>query len=410
MLPKRRALAEIQNGDQNESTTLPEGVRLPQGIGSESLQKLSESLPSETLENQEDDSFELPTSRASVTPLPHKRGFSHLGSPIEIQEKLQEVGYECVPSLATHLSLCLSTPVNRVKSMLLEGPSGAGKSFLAKSIATIAGARLEVLSCYSGMRTENLIESPSTLALASAMANVNDAKPENLLNLGILSRVFLASQSEPVVLLVDELDKPDSSIDTFFLGPIQDGVIWLESRPPIRANLNNLLIFFTKNFNRKIDEALLRRVHPVILEYLNASLEVKILSSFCHPILVRNLVGIADRMRNNRGAYGFERPPAPEELLLAGHYVMRLLQWEIMDFDSIAASIWSIVAKSEHDRAVLEHMMRFHPDFMDPLEPDGKNLTRDQVLRRFGREVLKDIVEDPLAEERARAELEYGAS
>lgn len=66
-----------------------------------------------------------------------------------------------------------------------------------------------------------------------------------------------------MILLIDELDKPDSSIDTFFLGPIQDARIWLESREPIDANINNLVLMFTKNWNRTLDEALLRRVHPV---------------------------------------------------------------------------------------------------------------------------------------------------
>ncbi|MBN8550536.1 MAG: AAA family ATPase, partial [Deltaproteobacteria bacterium] len=203
-------------------------------------------------------------------------GFTDLGTPRQLAEKLSHVGYQCLPFLAVQVALLLNTKSSRIRSLLLEGPSGCGKSFFAKSLAKISGAELMCLSCYKGMPTQNLIESPSTLAMANAMVGKMEGKTEELMNLGILSRAYLASRKHPVILLVDELDKPDSSIDTFFLGPIQDARIWLESRAPIDANVDNLLIIFTKNWNRTLDEALLRRVHPIKMTYLDSTLERKI--------------------------------------------------------------------------------------------------------------------------------------
>jgi hypothetical protein len=324
-----------------------------------------------------------------------KPGFDHVGLPEELSEKLGKVGYQCLPYLAVQISLLLNTPSTKIRSLLLEGPSGCGKSFMAKSLAQICGAELMCLSCYKGMPTANLIESPSTLAMANAMAGKGGADSNALMNLGVLSRAYLKSQEKPVILLIDELDKPDSAIDTFFLGPIQDARIWLESRPPIDANVGNLLLIFTKNFNRPLDEALLRRVHPIKMTYLDSTLERKILSPHCHPQLVANLVGIADRMRNSGGSYAFERPPAPEELLTAGHYVTRLLEWGMNDFAFVGKSIWAIISKSEHDRSVLEHMMRYHPDFMDPLVPDSRNAPIEAIHARLGRVILSSIIDDP---------------
>lgn len=336
---------------------------------------------------------------------------SHLsvGTPPELIQKLESVGYQCMPFVAVQLSLLLSAPTDRVRSLLLEGPSGCGKSYLAKSLAKVTGAELMCLSCYKGMPTQNLIEMPSTLAMVNAMVGKADADPTAILNLGILSRAYLLSQKKPVILLIDELDKPDGAIDTFFLGPIQDAKIWLESRPPVEANVNNFLMIFTKNFNRTIDDALMRRVHPIKMTYLDSSLERKILAPHCHPVLVENLVGLADRMRSADGSYRFERPPAPEELLTAGHYVSLLLQWGCTDFQFIGKSVWCILAKSEHDRAVLDHMLRFHHDYMDPLKPDGRNCQFEDIQARLGRIILKNIVKDPLEEQRARAwkEMEY---
>lgn len=334
-------------------------------------------------------------------------GFHNLGTPPELIEKLDQVGYQCLPFLAVQLSLLLATPTSKIRALLLEGPSGCGKSFMAKSLAKITGAELMCLSCYKGMPTQNLIESPSTLGMAKAMAGKGD--DIEIMNLGILSRAYMLSQEKPVILLVDELDKPDTAIDTFFLGPIQDSRIWLESREPIDANPSNLLLIFTKNFNRKLDDALLRRCHPITMTYLDSTLERKILSPHCDPQLVSNLVGIADRMRNSDGSYQFERPPAPEELLSTGHYITQLLEWGLQDFSFIGKSIWNILSKSDHDRAVLEHMLRYHPDFMDPLEPDGRNAPIESVYARLGREVLKKIIADPDEHRRKEAwnNLEY---
>ena len=333
-------------------------------------------------------------------------GFQSVGDPSQLIEKLNKVGYHCMHYLAVQISLLLNTPTdNRIRGLMLEGPSGCGKSYMAKSLAKITGAEMLVLSCYKGINTANLIEAPSTLAMVNAMAGVAGAtdNPQEMMNLGILSRAYLMSQTKPVILLVDELDKPDGAIDTFFLGPLQDAKIWLESRSPIEGNPDNLLVIFTKNFNRTLDEALLRRVHPVKLTYLDSTLERKILSPYCHPQLVSNLVGIADRMRNSGGSYQFERPPAPEELLTAGQYVMHLLEWGLSDFAFVGRSIWAIISKSEHDRAVLEHMMRYHPDFFDPLVPDNKNAKLEVIYARFGRVVLERIVADPDAQRRELA-------
>lgn len=330
-------------------------------------------------------------------------GFSDIGSPQDLSDKLGKVGYQCLPYLAVQLSLLLNAPSTKIRALLLEGPSGCGKSYLAKSIAKISGAELMCLSCYKEMPMQNLIESPSTLAMVNAMVGKTEASPDQMMNLGILSRAYLKSQNHPVILLIDELDKPDAAIDTFFLGPIQDARIWLESRPAIDADPAKLLLIFTKNFNRKIDEALLRRCHPIKMTYLDSTLERKILSPHCDPQLVSNLVGIADRMRNSGGSYEFERPPAPEELLTAGHYVTQLLEWNMSDFSFVGKSIWAIIAKSEHDRAVLEHMFRHHPDYMDPLLPDGKNAPIDEIYARLGRVVLHKIINDPLEEARAKA-------
>jgi hypothetical protein len=54
-------------------------------------------------------------------------------------------------------------------------------------------------------------------------------------------------------------------------------------------------------------------------------------------------------------------------------------------------------------------MLRFHPDFLDPLYMDGKNATMDVIHARLGRIILQEIVDDPDRDRRERAwmEMEY---
>lgn len=341
-------------------------------------------------------------SRRAIAYKAERVGLTGIGSPERVVEKLGEVGYQSTFSLASQIALVLNTSVGRVRALMLEGPPGCGKSFMAKCLAKVTGADFMCLSCYMGMNTSHLIESPSTLAMANVMSGKDSGSAEKLMNLGILSRAFMKSQTQPIILLIDEIDKVEVAIDTFFLGPIQDSRIWLESRPPIDANIDNLLLIFTKNFVRVLNDALLRRVHPIRMTYLDSTLERKILAPYCNEILIRNLSGVADRMRYNNGSYAFERPPAPEELLTAGHYIQRLIEWGQTDFAFVGESLSSTLAKSEHDRAVLDHMLRFHPDFMDPLVPDGRNAKPHEIFSRLGRLLLKDIVDDP--DERRREE------
>jgi len=325
-----------------------------------------------------------------------------VSKPSILVKKLEEVGYICPENLALQISLFLNTNQDKVRALLLEGPSGCGKSFFAKSLAKVTGAEFVTLSCYANMPLSNLIEAPSTLGLAKAMAS-NGVSDTEIINLGVLSKVFLMSQEKPVILLIDELDKADPAIDTFFLGPIQDAKIWLESRSPISAKIENLLLIFTKNFNRKIDDALMRRVFPIKMSYLDPKLELKILSQYCSPKIVSNLVKLAELTRFAQGSYEFERPPAPEELLTAGQFIEQAIQWGIKDYAVIGEAIFRLLAKSEHDKLVLEHMLKYHPEFADPDEIDPKTISIREVYTKLGLLVLNGVVSNPSLDMKLKA-------
>jgi MoxR-like ATPase len=325
----------------------------------------------------------------------HKIGWQYVGPPKVIIDKLTQVGFECPEYLAKQIGLLLNVKRDMVKTFLLEGPPGCGKSFLAKCLARISGADFMELQCYKGMETRYLLEHRNEVAIAKASAGIK-IRDEDLIEYGILSRAFLKSQSQPVVLLVDEIDKVEGHIDTFFLGPIQEGRIWLQSSPVINANLDNLLLIFTKNYERTLNDALMRRVHPLTMTYLDSDLEIRILSAHCIPRLIENLVSLTDIMRHNQGSYEFDRPPAPEELLTTGRYIMKLIEWGYDQPADVGFQVWRMIAKSERDRAVLEHLLRYNANFHDHEDGEPSGLNIEIIYARLGKLLLKGIIRDNL--------------
>ena len=74
------------------------------------------------------------------------------------------------------------------------------------------------------------------------------------------------------------------------------------------------------------------------------------------------------------------------------NYINKMLEWGVRSPADVGKNIWAIISKSDHDRAVLEHMMRFHPDYYDPAVIDGRGLSQEDVYAKFGRIVLNGVV------------------
>jgi MoxR-like ATPase len=360
-------------------------------------------IPYELLPPEDEKNSDFLAGNEGIDYRPKTIGLLNLGNPAELTAKLEKVGCQCSPYNAIQISLILSTPTMLVRALLFEGSPGCGKSFTAKCLGKISGASFRVLSCFPGMSFQSLIETPSSIGLAKAMASGGTTNHDDLITYGIITRVFRESQSGPVVLLVDEIDKVDEAIDSFFLGPLQDGCVYLENKEPVYANLDNLLVVFTKNYNRTLDDAFMRRVTPVHMQYLDSELEKRILKPHVLPMVSNNVVYLCEKMREADGAYRFERPPAPDELLRAGRYICKMLEWKITSFEHIGRSLFPIFAKSERDRIVFEQFMRFHPEFTDSLISDPRKATSAQIFEKVGRIVTKGILEDPLAEKRKQA-------
>ncbi len=290
-----------------------------------------------------------------------------------IGTSLREVGYVATEKLATQVALLLASDGGSVKAMLLDGPPGAGKTFLAKSVARILGVDYIYIQAHPGSSPEDFLYDANIVSILRGAAGDPEAvkSAEDVIELGFLPQVFKASQEGPVVAFVDELDKSSPKVDGLFLAALQEGEVVVKGVGRVRANLANLVIFFTKNNERQISEPLMRRLRREYLPFPEEKLEMAILTGrvkrgqVSQPVeiphepvdaipeaVAKILITIANRLRDKQE--DLIKAPATQELEMAGHDVIRLARWGALGMTGEVAFGW--LAGYEEDREILRQI------------------------------------------------------
>ena len=138
---------------------------------------------------------------------------------IEMQKKLKDLGYFASEELSKIVVLFENSGKREKKSiptLLLQGKSGAGKTFLAETFSEMIGAHEEFVQCFPRMGTENF---QYDVNIEGVMKNDSD----NSIKKGILLNALEKSYEQPVVLIVDELDKARPEVDSFLLDFLENG-------------------------------------------------------------------------------------------------------------------------------------------------------------------------------------------
>lgn len=200
----------------------------------------------------------------------------------EFAAQLREVGYITADdNLVTTLYGAVAAMGKKkgISALGLDGAPGTGKSFAAECLAKILDAKLLRLQFTVGIGREHLMDDLNLSAIVTAQANHESLSPEGVWLDGVLVRAIKLSQTQKVILLLDELDKAKPSTDAFLLEFLQLGGIALPNRgdEPLMANTGNLLVMLTKNNNRELSEPLMRRIRPIILSWPKHDLEAVLL-------------------------------------------------------------------------------------------------------------------------------------
>lgn len=162
-----------------------------------------------------------------------------------------------------------STGNKNVSAMMIEGIPGSGKTFFAEAFATAVAADVYFYQVNTETSIENLIEDVNISAVIKN--NANEVTKD-----GIVKRAFINSHIKKTVLILDEIDKCSSTVETFLLDALNSGRISTGSEE-YYANTENLYVFFTSNGTREISTAMRRRVRKVVLEKMPTSAFLKLL-------------------------------------------------------------------------------------------------------------------------------------
>ncbi|GAB3652745.1 hypothetical protein GCM10027596_02250 [Nocardioides korecus] len=301
-------------------------------------------------------------------------------------ERFAQAGYFADERLAT--TVFLQTRLD--KPVLLEGPAGVGKTQLATSLAAVTGRRLLRLQCYEGQdetkalyewdygkqmlytqilreKIGQVVEDAADLTEAVERIAAQDSV--------FFSERFLAprplleaiSSEEPVVLLIDEVDRADEALEAVLLELLSEFQISIPEIGTVRAR-HLPYVVLTSNNTRDLSAALKRRCLHLFLDYPDARRELEIIRSKDTGLaeaLAERLVEIV------RGLRQLELRKAPS--------ISETVDWArtlaVLGVEELTADVLSstlnVVVKYERD---LEKARRALPRLVDPnaVVPDSR--------------------------------------
>ena len=235
-----------------------------------------------------------------------------------LKARLDDAQYIYDDSLITTLLVALKLG----RPLLIEGAAGVGKTEIAKVMASALDRELVRLQCYEGLdESKALYEWNYQKQLLSIQVNMNHSSPDELTSslFGdsfLLERPLLKSirAEEPVVLLIDEIDKADEEFEAFLLELLAEMQVTIPEIGSIRAKTTPFVVL-TSNRTRPLSEALRRRCAYLYLQYPTVEKEVAIIRAKLPHVNDHLAVQVAQAVHDLRENDAILKKPSIAETL-----------------------------------------------------------------------------------------------
>ena len=284
----------------------------------------------------------------------------------DVATGLRAAGY--LPGESTALVSYLATKLG--KPILVEGPAGVGKTELAKALAQYLDRTLMRLQCYEGLdEAKALYEWNYRKQLLRIQAEAEGAGWQEVQD-DIFGEEFLLQRplmaaiaaEEPVVLLIDEIDKTDQEFEAMLLELLSDFQISIPELGLYEAKTRPVVLL-TSNNSRELTEALKRRCLYLWLDYPSLEHELEIVKLHAPELgdaVARKLVEVVAMIRE----LDLKKPPSIAEsidwaraLLLLGAddidaqvftETMSMIVKHRTDLDMVAERVGMKLARPSH--------------------------------------------------------------
>ncbi len=274
-------------------------------------------------------------------------------SVADVAEGLRSVGY--LPGESTALVSFLATKLG--KPVLVEGPAGVGKTELAKALASYLGRELVRLQCYEGLDEakalyewnyrKQLLRIQAEAAGTGWEAVQDDIFGEEFL----LARPLMTAiaSEQPVVLLIDEIDKTDQEFEAMLLEVLSDFQISIPELGRVESRTHPVVLL-TSNNSRELTEALKRRCLYLWLDYPELEHELAIVKLHAPELsdtVARRLVEVIGMVRD----LDLKKPPSIAESI---DWARALLLLGVNDIDADTFNeTMSVIVKHRTDMDVV---------------------------------------------------------
>ena len=282
----------------------------------------------------------------------------------ELKQKLLELRYVCDDALVTtlYVALLLGRP------LLIEGAAGVGKTEIAKVMAKALDRELVRLQCYEGLdESKALYEWNYQKQLLSIQVNMGSRDSEELTRSlfsdeYLLERPLLKSirSEQPVVLLIDEIDKADEEFEAFLLELLSEQQVTIPEIGTVRSRTTPFVVL-TSNHARPLSEALRRRCAYLYIDYPDIDKEVAIIEAKLPEAGARLALQVAEAVHILRENDQILKKPSIAETL---DWVAALdaLGMEELTVEGLRQTLGFVLKNNEdmeeaaHDEALFHHL------------------------------------------------------